>query len=251
MKAENFNVSIPEGQNKVEVVLREVNDEVKKELPVLEPSKVEIAGQISAVFSFLEKRWNAEDKQIDHNKTHILVNRDNLNMKMIVNETDTRNAKTISGKIELSRQFKAFGINTEKEFEPEDLGNFFRINRSYYDGTKEECMQLVSTLKGFKATITAEVEREIKDNGSVTDVYKKIVNSNLPKSFFVKTPIFKGADPERIEVEIIATVSGRDIALSLISADAETIIEEVRDKLIDEQLDKIKELAPEIPIIEV
>ena len=69
--------------------------------------------------------------------------------------------------------------------------------------------------------------------------------------FFVKIPIFKGADPERIEVEIIATVSGRDVALSLISADAETIIEEVRDKLIDEQLDKIKELAPEIPIIEV
>ena len=250
MKAENFNVSIPEGQNKVEVVLREVNDEVKKELPVLEPSKVEIAGQISAVFSFLEKRWNAEDKQIDHNKTHILVNRDNLTMKMIVNETDTRNAKTISGRIELSRQFKAFCINTEKEFEPEYLGNFFRINRSYFKDRAEN-MVLVSNLKAFRAKIETDVEREKKDNGSVTDVYKKVVNSNLPKSFFVNIPIFKGADPERIEVEIIATVSGRDVALSLISADAETIIEEVRDKLIDEQLDKIRELAPEIPIIEV
>lgn len=251
MKAENMNVNFPEGKDKVELVIRKVNDEVKHELPVQEPKQVSISGQITAIFAFLEKRWKAADDQIDHSRTHILVDRDNLKMTLVVNETDARNAKTVNGKIELSRQFKAFGINTEKEFEPEDLGNFFRINRSYYDGTKEECMQLVSTLKGFKATITAEVEREIKDNGSVTDVYKKVVNSNLPKSFFVKIPIFKGADPERIEVEIIATVSGRDVALSLISADAETIIEEVRDKLIDEQLDKIKELAPEIPIIEV
>jgi len=250
MNTENFNVAVPEGKDKVEVVLREVNSEIQKELPVLEPSKVEISGQISAPYSFLEKRWNAEDAQIDHNRTHLLVNRDALNMELVINETDTRNSKRISGKIELSRQFKSFGINTDREFDPEDLGNFFRINRCYYDGTKEECMTLVSTLKGFKATIQTEVEREIKDNGSVTDVYKKVVNSNLPKSFFVKIPIFKGAAPERIEIEIIARVSGRDVALSLISADAETIIEEVRDKLIDDQLDKIKELAPEIPIIE-
>jgi len=39
--------------------------------------------------------------------------------------------------------------------------------------------------------------------------------------------------------------------LELISPDAEAIVEEVRDKLIDEQIEKIKELAPEIPIIEV
>ena len=249
MKAENFNVSIPEGQNKVEVVLREVNDEVKKELPVQEPKQVTISGQITAVFSFLEKRWNAADDQIDHSRTHLLVDRDNVKMTLIVNETDARNAKVITGKAELSRQYKSFGINTDTEFDPYDLGQFFRINRTYFESTAEN-MDLVNLLKSFKAKITSDVEREIKDNGSVTDVYKKVVDSNLPDSFNVKIPIFKGTDPETIQIDIVARVVERQARLSLISADAAAIVEEVRDKLINAELEKIEQIAPEIPIIE-
>lgn len=250
MKPENLNVNFPEGKDKAELIIREVNDEVKQELPVLEPAKVEISGQIGAVFAFLEKRWNAEDGQIDHSRTHLLVSRDAVKMTLVVNETDTRNRKTVTGKAELSRQYVAFAINSDKDWDPIDLGNFFRINRTYFESASEN-MNLVNLLKSFKATIQTAVEREIKDNGSVTDTYKKVVDSNLPESFFVKIPIFKGTDPEKIQIEVIATVSGRDVSLSLISADAASIIEEVRDKLIDEELDKIRELAPEIPIIEI
>ena len=39
--------------------------------------------------------------------------------------------------------------------------------------------------------------------------------------------------------------------LTLISADAECIIEESRDKIINAELDKIRKLCPEIPIMEV
>lgn len=59
---------------------------------------------------------------------------------------------------------------------------------------------------------------------------------------------YKGAQQEEIEIEVM---NGRDVSLELISPDAASIVEEVRDKLIDEQLDKIREFAPEIPIIEV
>ena len=77
-----------------------------------------------------------------------------------------------------------------------------------------------------------------------------MVNSNLPASFKVCIPIYKGAKAEEIEIEVIATVNGRDVALELISPDAASIVEEVRDRLINEQLKFIAELAPEIPIIE-
>lgn len=250
MKAENMNVNVPEGKDKVEVVIRELTDEVKDKLPIQEPKQVTISGQITAVFAFLEKRWKAADNQIDHSRTHILVDRDNVKMSLVVNETDARNAKLITGKAELSRQYKSFGINTDKEWDPYDLGQFFRINRTYFANVTEN-MDLVNILKSFKATILSNVEREIKDNGSVTDVYKKVVDSNLPESFDVSIPIFKSTDPEKIKIDIIAHVSGRDVTLCLISADAAAIVEDVRDKLIDDQLDKIKELAPEIPIIEV
>ena len=247
MNTEKLNINFAEGEAVKELIIRETNH-VNEPLPILEPEKVNITGTITAPFAFLEKRWN--DPQMDHSRTHLLVNRDNLSIKLVVNETDKRNGMTIIGQIELSRQFMAFGVNMDVQFVPEDLANFFRINRSYFKDRAEN-MVLVSNLKAFRAKIETEVEREKKDNGSVTDVYKKVVNSNLPGSFKVCIPIYKGAAPEEIEIEVIATVNGRDVALELISPDAASIVEEVRDRLIDEQIEKFTEFAPEIPVLEV
>ncbi len=249
MDPEKLNINFADGEGVKELIIREVNTVVEDKLPVLEPDKVEISGNITAIFAFLEKRWDAEDSQVDHCRTHILVDRDNLMMTLVVNETDKREKKTVVGTIQLSRQYTAFGVN-KKLWESTDLGNFFRINRSYFE-KKETNMSLVSLLKRFTAKVNTEVEREEKDNGSVTDVYRKVVDSNLPEAFAVKIPIFKGSQPEVFTIEIIAHVEGKHAVLELISPDAEAIVEEVRDKLIDEQIEKIKELAPEIPIIEV
>ncbi len=250
MDPEKLNIFFPEGKDKAELIIRQVNDEVKTTLPILEPVQVGIIGNITSLFAFLEKRWNAEDNQIDHCRTHILVDRDKLKMTLVVNETDSRNAKTISGTIQLSRQYKAFGVNAGHLWESVDLGNFFRINRSYFE-KKEVNMELVNLLKRFVAKVNTEVEREMKDNGSVTDVYRKVVDSNLPTAFTVKIPIFKGSAPEVFSIEIIAHVESKHAVLELISPDAEAVVEEVRDKMIDAEIDKIRELCPEIPIIEV
>ena len=248
MDPEKLNIFFPEGKDKAELIIRQVNDEVKKELPVLEPLKVSLSGNITALFSFLEKRWG--HAQIDKERTHIKVDRDNLNLSLICNETDERNKMVVEGNIALSRQYLAFGINGGKLWESTDLGNFFRINRAYFEN-KETNMTLVNKLKRFEATVHTQVEREEKDNGSVTDCYKKVVESNLPEKFSVKIPIYKGAPAEIVEIEIIAHVEGKHAVLELISPSAQCIVEEVRDKLIDEQLAKISELAPEIPFIEV
>lgn len=249
MDPEKLNINFADGEGVKELIIREVDTVVEDKLPVLEPDKVEISGNITAIFAFLEKRWDAEDAQVNHCRTHILVDRDNLMMTLVVNETDKREKKTVVGTIQLSRQYTAFGVN-KKLWESTDLGNFFRINRSYFE-KKETNMSLVSLLKRFTAKVNTEVEREEKDNGSVTDVYRKVVDSNLPEAFAVKIPIFKGTQPEVFSIEIIAHVEGKHAVLELISPEAEAIVEEVRDKLIDDQIEKIKELAPEIPIIEV
>ena len=236
-----MNINFADGEGVKELIIREVDTVVEDKLPVLEPDKVEISGNITAIFAFLEKRWDAEDAQVNHCRTHILVDRDNLMMTLVVNETDKREKKTVVGTIQLSRQYTAFGIN-KKLWESTDLGNFFRINRSYFE-KKETNMSLVSLLKRFTAKVNTEVEREEKDNGSVTDVYRKVVDSNLPEAFAVKIPIFKGTQPEVFSIEIIAHVEGKHAVLELISPEAEAIVEEVRDKLIDEQIEKIKEEA--------
>ena len=178
MDPEKLNINFADGEGVKELIIREVDTVVEEKLPVLEPDKVSISGNITAIFAFLEKRWNAEDSQVDHCRTHILVDRDNLQMTLVVNETDKREKKTVVGTIQLSRQYTAFGVNN-KLWESTDLGNFFRINRSYFE-KKETNMSLVSLLKRFTAKVNTEVEREEKDNGSVTDVYRKVVDANLP-----------------------------------------------------------------------
>lgn len=122
-------------------------------------------------------------------------------------------------------------------------------NRAFFKDAQYN-MELVTVLKNFKASIDSKVENSRQDNGSRTDNYSQVVNSNLPASFNLIVPIFKGRPAEEIEVEIIADVDGRNIRLSLCSPGAEVIVEEERNKAIDEQLLLIRKLAPDIAIIE-
>ena len=241
-------VNFAPGQTSAELVIREVGNENPYKLPVKEPLNLHVKGVITCIYAFLEKRWGTE--QIDKEHTHIKVNRDELTVTLVTNENDERKMQTIVGSIQLSRKFTEFRINDGKLWKPVLLGDFFRINRSYFE-TKEKNMELVNILKSFSAKVQTTIKKELCDNGSVTDNYEKAVDSNLPSSFIINVPIFKGAEPEKLSIETIAQVEGNTASLTLISADAECIIEESRDKIINAELDKIRKLCPEIPIMEV
>lgn len=241
-------VNFAPGQTSAELVIREVGNENPYKLPIKEPLNLKVNGVITSIYAFLEKRWGTE--QIDKEHTHILVNRDELTVTLVTNENDERTTQTVVGFIQLSRQFTGFHINDGKLWKPVQLGDFFRLNRSYFE-TKEKNMELVNLLKSFSAKVQTTIKKELCDNGSVTDNYEKAVDSNLPSSFLINVPIFKGAEPEKLSIETIAHVEGNMALLTLISADAECIIEESRDKIINAELDKIRKLCPEIPIMEV
>ena len=86
-------------------------------------------------------------------------------------ETFERNASLIE-----------FGINTSKTWEPVQLSKFFKMNRAFFKDAQYN-MELVTVLKNFKASIDSKVENSRQDNGSRTDNYSQVVNSNLPASF--------------------------------------------------------------------
>ena len=46
-------------------------------------------------------------------------------------------------------------------------------------------------------------------------------------------------------------MNGREVSFVLLSPGAQATLEDLRDKVIDEQLEQVKEIAPEIAIIEV
>lgn len=246
MQNEKMQINLDKDCQKAEVVIREV-DKVN-ELPVLEPEKVNISGTITSIFSFLEKRWECEG-QINHEHTHIIVDRDNLSMTLVANETDARNKMVIVGKLQLSRQFMEFHINDGYAWEPLVLSQFIKMNRAYFSN-RDENMKLVSVFKNFKAKVNTDYERDRKENGSFTDNYSQIVDSNMPDRFSVVLPVFKGTEAQSVEVETYATIDGHDVTVQLVSPGAQEVVNRTLDAIIDEQIAAIREIAPEIPFIE-
>lgn len=245
MSENKLNVVVPKDYNgkPIEVVLREGQAPVA--LDPKEPERVVISGTIDAPFRWLEKRIEL----INQKATNIIVNRDKMGLALTIDETNYYQTE-INGILQASKEMQEFGINVEKKWDPIKLSQFIKMHRAFFTD-KSQNMMLVSTLKNFKAKVNQDIERSKEENGSKVDNYSQVVDSNLPKSFKLNIPLFKGFACEEIEVEIYADVDGRDVSLSLVSAGANEAIEEYKNKVIDEQLDAIRQIAPDIVIIEV
>lgn len=245
MSENKLNVVVPKDYNgtPIEVVLRE--GEAPVALDPKEPLTIRINGTIESPLKWLEKRIEL----INQKASSLLVNRDAMRIVLTVDETNFYHTE-IGGTLEASKEMKEFGINTGKIWEPIKLSQFIKMNRAFFSD-KSQNMQLVSLLKNFRAKVNQDIERSKEENGSKVDNYSQVVDSNLPKSFKVCIPLFRGFKTEEIEVEIYADVDGRDVSLSLMSAGANEAIEYYKNEVIDGQLNSIREIAPDIVIIEV
>ena len=167
MENEKMQVNFAPGMT--EATLRVIELHEENELPVLEPDKVELAGTIGSVYEFLLKRIS-EKEQINQKRCYILVDREKMTLKLVTNETDSRNKATVRGELKYYPKFLEFGINTSKTWEPVQLSKFFKMNRAFFKDAQYN-MELVTVLKNFKASIDSKVENSRQDNGSRTDNY--------------------------------------------------------------------------------
>lgn len=236
------------GEKPVEVIIRRGDAAPQKEvLPTKAPIKTNIAGVISTPYDWLEKRIST----VDQKRANVQVSRENMSIILTVNEDDEYAKGTIKGTVEFSEIFENFGINrNDRGWNPAKLGQFLRLNRGVF-AEKEQCMLLVSKLKNFTANAKAEIQKQRDPSGSMAEVYRCQVESNLPKSFTVNIPIFKGTAKVAIEVEFDHYLSDGDVILQLVSPGANELAEDYRDKCLDEVLNKIRGIAPEIAILEV
>jgi len=77
---------------------------------------------------------------------------------------------------------------------------------------------------------------------------RQVVEGNQPPSFELCIPIFKGQPKVKFTVEI--DIDPDSLQGTLVSPDAQDIMVETRDELMDEVIKGIAELCPDIPIIE-
>lgn len=246
MNNEKVQINLAPGQTSAEVVIRQ--GEAAPQLKPLPPVKIDILGSVGTVAEFLAKRINAG--QFSQDRCNIQVNRERIIIALTINEDDPYRSGTVVSKLQFNPRFLSFGINDDKVWTPSELGMFFKMNRSFFPD-RQVNMQLVSQLMNFSGTVNASIERDINHNGSYTDKFAQVVNSNLPPSFSLRVPIFKGMPPQTLEVETFARIDGRDIQLVLISPGAQASLEDIRDNVIDQEISAIRAIAPEIAIFEV
>ena len=234
-------VNLPEGQNTLTILQGEAPAQLDQQAPV----KIDIKGVIYAPLNFLDKRV----KDIDQHKAHILVCRDKLQILLVINEDDAYTRGRVLGELSYSEIFLKLGINDCKAWIPEQLGQFLKLNRSFFVN-REENMKVVAALKSFSAKVNQDVQRETNEKGDRTFKFKQAVDSNIPEKFKLKIPIFSGGDSVEIEVETYAAIDGTDVSIHLQSAGANDVVEDVKATVISDTIEKIRSVAPEIAIIE-
>lgn len=242
------NIGNYDGKEPIEVIIR--NGDAARQPEPLEtkaPVSINVEGVISTPLDWLEKRVDT----IDQLKANIKVDREHMKITLTTDERDAYLKSTIVGTVAFTDTFERFGINDPTVgWLPAKLGQFLRLNRGVFED-RQECMMLVSKLKNFSAKAKAEIQKQRDPSGSTADVCRQEVESNLPKSFTVNMAIFKGTAKEAIEVEFDHYLKDGDVFLQLVSPGANELTESYRDQCIDDVLNKIREIAPDIAILEV
>lgn len=230
--------------------LTELNTEEDKEtiirfgdaLPLKEPKAVSISGTIDAPARWIEKRKD----DIVSADAHILVDRDHMSITLKTDENSAYSDQII-GTLTLSSEMQEFGINTGEYMSCFDMADRIKQLRTYFE-TQQEAMKLVTELRSFKAKIDKELELSDDKRGNQKIMRAQTVESNLPKSFKVNMPIFKGTEKRTFEVEV--EINPNDLSCTLVSPDAHDIVVQERDSQMDGVLVRIAEAAPNIVIIE-
>lgn len=226
-----------DGIKAVQVVLREgkAND-------VKEPKPLNIVGNIDTPARFIENRL----ENFNHDTAHIEVEQENYYMTLFIDEESPYRG-TITGRLEVTDDFKKLGINNGEYVSNFDMADRIKKNRTLFE-SREAAMKLVSELRNFKAKVEREMELSDDKRGNVNIRKNQAVDSNIPEALKVQLQIFKGQPAEAFEVEV--EVNPNDLSMTLVSPEANDIIRDKRDSIINAELNTIHKMAPQILIIE-
>lgn len=212
-------------------------------LPPREPEKVNIKGTIESVLKYLQKRVN----DIAQNACHILVDRDKMIISLINRENDYYQDRIV-GALQLHPDLEKWNINTGETWTPKQLSEFVKMNRSCFQ-SKDIAMKLSKELQDIKVKVEKEAEKSDNNRGDYKAmIAQKVIHSNIPESFKLNIPVFKGQPAKEFEVEIY--ISPDSFSCSFVSPEVNDIVHDVRDSIIDEQIKLIESIAPDIVIIE-
>lgn len=231
-----------EAQNKVETMVKNGITQ----LVILEgkaptqhnPEPVNLTGTITAPSLFIEKR--KECTNYDKNSSHCKVSKTEGTIELVVNEQSVCNKFTVKGQIYIGKKFASLGINnSSKSYAPTELAQKLRLLRSIFP-SKGEHATIVATLNNLVAKVNRQIEESDDKRGNTSGFFKQTVSSNMPEAITLNIPLIEGEEPVNIEVSVILEAHGNDIICFLESVDGQEQIDAITEKLVLEEVEKIK-----------
>lgn len=155
-----------------EIVIRE-----GKAMEIHEPVKVGISGTLDAPARWLETRMRLG--LVNQGTNHVLVDREDLSIKLQCNENN-HYGSVIVGSLDVSPEFKKFGINGGEYITNFEMAELFKMNRTCFEN-KQTAMKLVTELQNFKAKVDKDIEKMDNNRGDrrllINQVVQSIMNS--------------------------------------------------------------------------
>jgi len=241
----------------IEKGVKEVVITHKKGLDEFSPLKINISGNIDSARKWLEKRHVKEDEivhideygLVNDNDSHLLIDRDKMYVSLFFNEDDPYHSGLVNGSLKMHEDCEKWKINSGESWDHKELSEFIKMNRSCFIN-RTDAMKLSSALANVKIKADNEYEKSDDNRGTVkTMIAQNIIESNIPKSFTLNVPIFKGEGKTSFEVEVY--VSPSNYSVTLVSPDVNDIISDTKNNIIDAEIKSIETIAPGLAIIEV
>lgn len=214
-----------------EIIIRE-----GQALPLKEPQRVILAGDIKSVSSFLKARNVAAQgsQAIDAGKAVVQV--DKIAGTIVLHlDPESAYGASVTGKLELSDELQKWFINQSKTWKQNELVKHLRFNRIDFDDY-EKHDQLLKAYQSFNFKTYIESQTESDNRGNKSNAFKKTVETGLPADFVLTIPIFKGFDAQRFHVEICLETTEGAANFWFESVELNELIKTKKDIIFNEEL---------------
>ena len=236
---ENQKINILVHEKVQELVIRE-----GEALEVFNPKSVIISGTIDAPLRFLLSR--IEQVKLIVKSCHVLADFERGSIILEIDESSPFITR-VTGELTENKDITEFNINNGKYYVPEDLSEFLKKRKHLFQSS-ESYISVFTALRTFEAKVNQELKSVKDDTGNYEQKKKQIVEHNVPRSFKIELPIFKGMPNVLIEVECSLN---KNLEVTLYSAELIQMSSQLKTDYINDVLNGIKELAPEIAIIHI
>lgn len=215
-----------------------------KALEPLHPRRLEIKGHITCVAEYLQRFQQPHlfgiNQQAINQATAIIIC-DRAKMKITFdNDPNDTFGTVIIGSLEISEELEAFNIIKPKEYNTEEFKKLLRYSKRHF-AEPDKYNELLAAYQKLRIKTSSELNNQNDNRGNVTIGFEKVVDGhNIPNSFVLNLPLFKGQKKELFRVEICISVTEASARFWLESPELFDLIEERKNEIFEEQIKPFK-----------